>query len=65
MHRHFIFTYLKYVQSHKCKWRQTIYAKCIDKQCVSFHCMFILDLNMYLNYSNKGYGGFGGTKVDI
>ena len=25
----------------------------------------ILALHTYLNYSNKGYGGFGDTKVDI
>ena len=27
--------------------------------------MFILDLHMYLDYSNKGNGGFGDTKEDI
>ena len=48
--------------------RQLMQSVSIDRQCVSFRCTFILDLHMYLNYSNKGYGGFGGfgdTKVDI
>ena len=40
-YRRFIFTYLKNVQFRKCTWRQTTYAKCIDKQCVSFCCAFL------------------------